>query len=310
MLVVKPDFIGEDWLYPTDAKPDGIWRVKPKKVWTDREGNTYLQFFSSYTEPITASGVPTGTASVLMRMDRKGEILEFTANYGPEEGDYPEKIDPNAKYRILRELLHLPPQAVARNGRGRLPLAPAPFLRADGGRLPAGAPPASPRDHQAVPGGGREEQSRPDLHPDPRDVQPIGVQTRVHRHVRLASGPPRMAVACLEQKSEARIVEIDPAAPTAREGGRAWAMLGIRAVGRPAGIVEYREQLHHSGVGTRKLRELPPILQHPAPVGDAVDAVREKPVLLENHPKEPLSGAASFESLFRCHDSMGYRIRE
>ena len=97
MLVVKPGFIGEDWLYPTDAKPDGTWRVKPKKVWTDREGNTYLQFFNSYTEPLTASGVATGTGRVLIRMDRKGQALEFTANYGPENGIYPEKIDPNAK---------------------------------------------------------------------------------------------------------------------------------------------------------------------------------------------------------------------
>lgn len=97
MLVVKPGFIGEDWLYPTDAKPDGTWRVKPKKVWTDREGNTYLQFFSTYTEPLTASWVATGTGRVLIRMDRKGQALEFTANYGPEEGTYPEKIDPNAK---------------------------------------------------------------------------------------------------------------------------------------------------------------------------------------------------------------------
>ena len=97
MLVVKPAFTGEDWVHPTDLKPDGTWSGKPKKVWTDREGNTFLQFFNSYTEPITASGVPTGTARVLIRMDRKGEVLEFIGTIGAEEGVYPEKIDPDAK---------------------------------------------------------------------------------------------------------------------------------------------------------------------------------------------------------------------
>jgi hypothetical protein len=84
-------------MHPTDASADGIWRVKPKKVWTDREGNIYLQFFNSYTEPLTASGVATGTARVLMRMDRESKVLEFTGNFGPEDGTYPERIDPNAK---------------------------------------------------------------------------------------------------------------------------------------------------------------------------------------------------------------------
>jgi len=97
MTVLKPGFTGEDWMHPTDASADGIWRVKPKKVWTDREGNIYLQFFNSYTEPLTASGVATGTARVLMRMDRESKVLEFTGNFGPEDGTYPERIDPNAK---------------------------------------------------------------------------------------------------------------------------------------------------------------------------------------------------------------------
>jgi hypothetical protein len=189
--------------------------------------------------------------------------------------------------------------------RARSRLAPAPFLYADGGRLSAGASPASPRDHQGITRGRREEQPRLDALADTRDVQPIGVQTREHRHVCPASGPPRMAVACLEQKSESRIVEIDPAAPTPREGGCAGTMLGIRAVGRSAGIVEYREQLHHSRVGTREPCEPPPVLQHPAPVGDAMDAVRGKPVLLEDHSKKPLCDASSFESLLLCHVSMG-----
>jgi hypothetical protein len=75
----------------------GIWRAKPKKVWTDQEGNTYLQFFNSYAEPLTASGAAASTARVLMRIDKRGEILEFTGDFGSEDGTYPEKIDPNAK---------------------------------------------------------------------------------------------------------------------------------------------------------------------------------------------------------------------
>jgi beta-lactamase regulating signal transducer with metallopeptidase domain len=97
MLVLKPGFTGEDWLHPTDPNPDGTWRVKPKKVWTDREGNTFLQFFSSYTEPKTPCGIPTGTGRMLIRMDRNGQTLELTATFGQEEGAYPVKIDPNAK---------------------------------------------------------------------------------------------------------------------------------------------------------------------------------------------------------------------
>jgi hypothetical protein len=97
MLVVKPGFIGEDWLYPADPKPDGTWHARPKKVWTDGEGNTCLQFFCTYAEPHTASGVPTGTSRALYRMDRSGKTLEMTMTVGGEEGVYPEKINPDAK---------------------------------------------------------------------------------------------------------------------------------------------------------------------------------------------------------------------
>ena len=101
MLVVKPGFTGEDWVHPTDPKPDGTWLVKPKKVWTDREGNTCLQFFNRYSEPLTASGVQTGTARVLVRMDKTGKVLEFTGDFGAEEGAYPDKIDPGAKIELM-----------------------------------------------------------------------------------------------------------------------------------------------------------------------------------------------------------------
>ncbi len=41
-----------------------------------------------------------------------------------------------------------------------------------------------------------------------------------------------------------------------------------------------------------------------------MDAVRGKPVLIEDHPKEPRGDAASFESLFRCHAAMKMQDQE
>jgi hypothetical protein len=34
-MVIKSDYVGEDWNKPTDSEPNGVWEAKLKKRWTD-----------------------------------------------------------------------------------------------------------------------------------------------------------------------------------------------------------------------------------------------------------------------------------
>jgi beta-lactamase regulating signal transducer with metallopeptidase domain len=96
VLKLRPGFVGEDWLYRGSPDADGIWTVKPKKVWTDPRGNLFLQAFCTYMQPVTASGVPTSSARVLFRLDRWGTTLEANSTIGAEGGTYRQAIDTRA----------------------------------------------------------------------------------------------------------------------------------------------------------------------------------------------------------------------
>jgi hypothetical protein len=111
-MVVKPDLTGEDWLHLDSPAKDATWLVKPIKFWTDSKGSLYFQYFNSYAEPFTASNVPTGTARVLMRLDRTGKTLEITGLFGgTQAGKYPENIDPTARveYGSIYYIYHRKP---------------------------------------------------------------------------------------------------------------------------------------------------------------------------------------------------------
>ena len=98
-LVIKPDYVEEDWSNSTDPQPSALCDIKLKKAWTDRKGNTYCQFYAAYT---IGGGIPkkdlVGENYVaLMRVDESGKILEINRRYGKEGSEYFEKIDPNLK---------------------------------------------------------------------------------------------------------------------------------------------------------------------------------------------------------------------
>lgn len=88
--VIRPDYVGEDWLFPDSAKPDGQWKIKVKRTWVDRAGNTYCQFYSSYFAGSYADLKRTSRA--LMRVDKAGKVWECISVCGSdgEAGKYPE----------------------------------------------------------------------------------------------------------------------------------------------------------------------------------------------------------------------------
>jgi bla regulator protein BlaR1 len=90
VTVIRPDYVGEDWLFPDSTSPEGQWSIKVKKTWVDEKGNTYCQFYLRYTK-----GMKFGGAG-LMRVDRKGQALEINSRKASEEDTsrYLENINP------------------------------------------------------------------------------------------------------------------------------------------------------------------------------------------------------------------------
>ncbi|OHD68006.1 MAG: hypothetical protein A2177_07850 [Spirochaetes bacterium RBG_13_68_11] len=93
VTVIRPDYVGEDWPFPTSTVLDGQWTIKIKKTWVDEKGNTYCQFFGRYVED------PTHRFAALMRVDQKGEVWEDCSkavgvgDNAEDRAVYPEKID-------------------------------------------------------------------------------------------------------------------------------------------------------------------------------------------------------------------------
>jgi hypothetical protein len=89
ITVIRPDYVGEDWLFPDSTGPAGSWSIKVKKTWVDEKGNTYCQFFYKNID------FPTQKAAVLMRVDKAGKIWECCSDGALAEDTavYPDKID-------------------------------------------------------------------------------------------------------------------------------------------------------------------------------------------------------------------------
>ena len=88
VTVIRPDYLGEDWLFPDSTGPEGQWTIKVKKIWVDKKSNIYCQYAWKYIKGAYSFG--TG----LMRVDKDGKVWEATLVRARETDFYPEVIDP------------------------------------------------------------------------------------------------------------------------------------------------------------------------------------------------------------------------
>ncbi len=89
VTVIRPDYVGEDWLFPSSAAPAGRWTIKVKKTWVDEKGNTYCQSVNTRTEPADQQH----SVAALMRVDKEGNTWEFCCSLAGLGDVYPEEID-------------------------------------------------------------------------------------------------------------------------------------------------------------------------------------------------------------------------
>ncbi len=101
VTVIRPDYVGEDWLFPKSTVPVGEWTIKVKKTWVDEKGSVYIQSYNTRTKPEDEQH----SSAALMRVDKKGKVWEccikpFGFGKAPsfEEALYPEEIDPNLQW--------------------------------------------------------------------------------------------------------------------------------------------------------------------------------------------------------------------
>ena len=59
-------------------------------------------------------------------------------------------------------------------------------------------------------------------------------------------------------------------------------MIGVEILVESPAVVQYGEELEHFDHGTRLLGQAKAVLEHPGPVGDAVEAVPGESVILED----------------------------
>jgi len=104
VTVIRPDYVGEDWLTPKSTSAAGQWTMKIKKTWVDEKGYTYSQSYNTRTAPEDMRH----SVAFLMRVDRKGKVWEccvkpFGFGKPPsfEEAVYPEKIDPSLQWYYI-----------------------------------------------------------------------------------------------------------------------------------------------------------------------------------------------------------------
>ena len=94
VTVIRPDHVGEDWLFVDSTSPAASWAIKVKKTWVDEKGDTYCQFFYQNID------FPTQKYGVLMRVDKAGKIWEscFKRVVTEETAVYPDEIDPSIAF--------------------------------------------------------------------------------------------------------------------------------------------------------------------------------------------------------------------
>ena len=88
VTVIRPDYVGEDWLFPDSSSPEGQWEIKVQTTWVDKKGSTYCQFFLRYIKGSSTH------VNALMRVDKAGKLWEFTSVHTSGTDFYPEVIDP------------------------------------------------------------------------------------------------------------------------------------------------------------------------------------------------------------------------
>ena len=97
--------------------------------------------------------------------------------------------------------------------------------------------------------------------------EPVGIEAGQHRHVAREPRPAGVALARQDEQGEPVVVKVDLATP-------------------PARVVEQGEVLQHPRFGAGERGETPAVLEHAAPVVDAVHAGRVQPVLIQDPGQE------------------------
>jgi hypothetical protein len=90
LTVIRPDFVGEDRLFPDSSTAEGEWRIKVEKTWVDPKGNTLCRFQIRYYKGSNFVG------TALMQVDRRGKVLQINSREACEHStvDFLERIDP------------------------------------------------------------------------------------------------------------------------------------------------------------------------------------------------------------------------
>ena len=99
VTVVKPDYVGEDWLTLDSESPVAQWKFIVKKTWVDEKGNTYCQYIAPSAKN------PGWLNAWLMRVDKARKVIEFqwgSAEISESALRFPKTIDPEDRmYSIL-----------------------------------------------------------------------------------------------------------------------------------------------------------------------------------------------------------------
>ena len=99
VTVVKPDYVGEDWLTPDSESPVAQWKFIVKKTWVDEKGNTYCQYIAPSAKN------PGWLNAWLMRVDKARKVIEFqwgSAEISESALRFPKTINPEDRmYSIL-----------------------------------------------------------------------------------------------------------------------------------------------------------------------------------------------------------------
>ncbi len=98
-----------------------------------------------------------------------------------------------------------------------------------------------------------------------------------HQRSPLQVDPPELVIRQVERPTPERQGEL----------GGTGAVLGVRDLIDPAGVVPHGEEADHSEVGTRLLGQAEAVLQHPGPVRNAMIAASGEDILFEGDVEDP-----------------------
>jgi len=102
VTVIRPDYVGEDWLFPDSQQPAGQWMIKVRKTWVDKQGYTYCQSWNTRTQPESMQH----SVAFLMRVDKERKVWECSVlpssrrEPPTEDAAYPDRIEKIGYYYI------------------------------------------------------------------------------------------------------------------------------------------------------------------------------------------------------------------